>query len=57
MTFDGNETGPTEIYLPTAGFPNGGRASEGEATWDAARRVLTVRTKASGRITLTVTPE
>ncbi|WP_433414122.1 cellulase family glycosylhydrolase [Microtetraspora malaysiensis] len=56
VTFDANGTGPTEIYLPAAGFPDGGRASEGEATWDAARRVLTVRTKTSGRVTLTITP-
>ncbi|MCC5575605.1 cellulase family glycosylhydrolase [Microtetraspora sp. AC03309] len=56
LTFDGDDTGPTEIYLPAAGFPDGGRASEGEATWDAARRILTVTTRTSGRITLTITP-
>ncbi|NUP02803.1 MAG: cellulase family glycosylhydrolase, partial [Nonomuraea sp.] len=57
VVFDANETGPTEIYLPERGFPRGGQIEGGTATWDAARRVLTVTTKTSGRVTLTVTPK
>ncbi|GAA3200356.1 cellulase family glycosylhydrolase [Nonomuraea roseoviolacea] len=56
LVFDANSTGPTEIYLPARDFPHGGRASIGEATWDAGRRVLTVKTKTAGRLTLTITP-
>ncbi|MFI9553350.1 cellulase family glycosylhydrolase [Nonomuraea endophytica] len=56
ITFDANETGATEVYLPAKSFPNGGKASMGEATWDAAKRVLTVKTKTSGRLDLVITP-
>ncbi|MFI7695810.1 cellulase family glycosylhydrolase [Nonomuraea sp. NPDC049655] len=56
VVFDANETGPTEIYLPERGFPNGARVDGGTAAWNAARRILTVTTKTSGRVVLTVTP-
>ncbi|WP_157249954.1 cellulase family glycosylhydrolase [Nonomuraea typhae] len=56
ITFDANETGPTEIYLPAATFPKGGKASLGTASWDAGKRILTVTTKTSGRLDLVITP-
>ncbi|WP_327086966.1 cellulase family glycosylhydrolase [Nonomuraea sp. NBC_01738] len=56
VDFDANETGDTEIYLPAASFPRGGKASIGQATWDAKRRILTVKTKTYGLIELSVTP-
>ncbi|MEU1722366.1 cellulase family glycosylhydrolase [Nonomuraea sp. NPDC005692] len=56
VVFDANETGPTEIYLPERGFPNGARVDGGTAAWNAAKRILTVTTKTSGRVVLTVTP-
>lgn len=56
VVFSANETGATEIYLPRSSFPNGGKASTGEATWDAAKRILTVKTRTYGRIELAITP-
>ncbi|NRQ32886.1 cellulase family glycosylhydrolase [Nonomuraea sp. NN258] len=56
LTFDANETGPTEFYLPARDFPNGGKASTGQASWDPGTRVLTVKTRTYGRIDLTITP-
>ncbi|WP_214321571.1 cellulase family glycosylhydrolase [Nonomuraea sediminis] len=50
VVFDANETGPSEFYLP-----NGGTASEGESTWDPSRHILTVKTKTTGIVTLTIT--
>lgn len=55
VVFDANETGPTEIYLPERDFPDGGTVLGGAAVWDAARRVVTVTTKTSGRVAVTVT--
>ncbi|GAA4059629.1 cellulase family glycosylhydrolase [Nonomuraea soli] len=56
VEFEANGSGPTEIYLPADEFPGGGKASTGTASWDRARRILTVQTPASGRVRLVITP-
>jgi endoglycosylceramidase len=59
LTFrpDAAITAPTEIYLPQSGFP-GDVDVEGAdvVAWDRQSRLLTVRTAATGDVTVTVTP-